>query len=82
MTQNCLILLLDRYTDTLTHVKKTKKCLSSATHKINYNTFEDTFSETRKKALKQQWNDIMTKLNDVKDGKDVTFEQYLQEFNV
>ena len=43
---------------------------------------EDTFFATCKKALKRQWKDIMTKLNHMKDGEDVTCEEFLQELNV
>ena len=45
---------------------------------------EDTFSEPDIKRLKQQWKDIMTKLNDFKDGQNITlnFDDFLQELGV
>ena len=43
---------------------------------------EDNFSPARVKTLKQSWRDIKERLNDLKDGEDITFDQLLSDLEV
>ena len=43
---------------------------------------EDNFSPARVKTLKQSWRDINKRLNDLKDGEDITFDQLLSDLEV
>ena len=43
---------------------------------------DDTVSPNIVKNLKQSWRDISKKLNDLKEGKDVTFEKLLDSLSV
>ena len=43
---------------------------------------ENDISPATKRNLKQSWKDIMKKLNDMKEGEDITFDQLLQELGV
>ena len=43
---------------------------------------EDNFSPARVKTLKQSWRDIKKRLNDFKDGEDITFVQLLSDLEV
>ena len=43
---------------------------------------EDDTSETVIKSKKELWKDIKNKLNDLKEGKDITFDQLVKELGV
>ena len=43
---------------------------------------DGSFSQTKIRELKTIWKDISDKLNDLKDGPGITFEQLLEDFNV
>ena len=43
---------------------------------------DDDTSQTATRNRKDLWKDIKTKLNDLKEAKDVTFDQLLQELDV
>ena len=43
---------------------------------------EETISSTTKRNLKQSWKNIMKKLNDLKEGEDITFDQLLKDLDV
>ena len=43
---------------------------------------EDNFFPARVKTLKQSWRDIKERLNDFKDGEDITFNQLLSDLEV
>ena len=49
---------------------------------ILYPLIDDDTSETVVKNKKGLWNDIKNKLNDLKEGKDITFDQLLEELDV
>jgi hypothetical protein len=42
---------------------------------------EDNISPARVKTLKQSWKNIKKKLNDLKDGEDITFDQLLSKYS-
>ena len=44
--------------------------------------FDDDTSETVIKSKKELWKDIKNKLNDLKEGEDITFDQLLEELDV
>jgi hypothetical protein len=43
---------------------------------------DDTISSTNVKNLKESWTDIKKKLNDLKNGEDITFDQLLDNLGV
>ena len=43
---------------------------------------DDTVLQTIVKNLKESWRDISKKLNDLKEGKDITFEKLLDSLSV
>ena len=43
---------------------------------------DDDTSDTVIRNRKQLWKDIKNKLNDLKEGKDITFDQLLEDLNV
>ena len=44
--------------------------------------FDDRTSETVIRNKKELWKDIKNKLDDLKEGKDITFDQLLKELDV
>ena len=43
---------------------------------------DDCVTQTKVKKLKESWKDIIKKLNDLKEGEDITFEQLLNNLGV
>ena len=43
---------------------------------------DDSVTQTKVKKLKESWKDIIKKLNDLKEGEDITFEQLLNNLGV
>ena len=44
--------------------------------------FDNYTSPAVAKSSKESWNSIKNKLNDFKEGKDITFDELLQELDV
>ena len=86
----CLLELVNRQTHRHSHTcrKKSKNICRfnypqppMRSTQILYPLDDDT-SQTVIKNVKSLWKDIKVKLNDLKDGKDVTFDQLLEEFGI
>ena len=87
-TQNYSTLCVDRRIDTHTCGKKGGKiCRFNypqppiRTTKILY-PLEDNTSPTLVESSKQLWKRIKNTLNDLKEGKDISFDKLLEEFHV
>ncbi len=88
MTQNCLNWLTGKRTGTLIHAEKKSKNVCGFTYpqppmrstQILYPLDDDT-AKTVKKA-KKNCGKTLKKINNLKEGKDITFDQLLKELDV